>query len=147
MLKWIVIAVAIIAGSIMTYFYVNLENMQGNLHTLPPVEEQGTVRVLHAFQDGLHRLVGQLRLPHSCYSVTSDVMLDPKNAEVIIVALKTKDNILEQGFCSQITTSYPFDHHIEASQSAIITLTVDGKPTPIRIVETKWQSPKGVILN
>ncbi len=120
--------------------------MESDPTLLPPAQIINSVRVFHSHKDDIHRFTGQIKLPHSCFTVTSVVVQDPKIPNVVKLELTTKDNLLDQKFCSQFTTRYPFEVIADAPKDITTTLTVDGVNRPIQIVETDWVSPVGTTI-
>lgn len=147
MTKWLFLVVLVISGGIMTFLYVDLQRMEQNIDALPKPDAPNTIRVVHAFKDGIHRYSGQIKLPHSCFSVHTDALRDSVSAPLeLILAITTKDNLLEQAICSQITTRYPFEVIAEAPENVVATLRINDEERPIRIVETTWQSTGGATM-
>ncbi len=146
MSKWIALIVIIIAGSILGYLYIDLKNLELNPTELPVVEVPNTVRIVHSFSDGIHRYTGSIKLPHSCFSINTEIERDPKINGDIVLSITTKNNITEQSFCSQIPTRYQFETIIEAPEESHLVLRVDDIPRPTKIIETQWTNPTGTII-
>ncbi len=148
MTKWILIIVVLISGGIMGYLYVDLQRMEQNITTLPAPDAPNTIRIVHAFKDGVHRFSGQIKLPHSCYAVQTNALRDPVNAPLeLTIAVTTKNNLLEQAICSQITTRYPIEVIAEAPENVVSTLRIDDVEHPVRFVESTWQSSGGATMS
>lgn len=131
----------------MAYLYMDLQRMEQNVASLPKPDAPNTIRVVHAFKDGIHRYSGQIKLPHSCYSVQTDALRDSVSAPLeLVLAITTKDNLLDQAICSQITTRYPFEVIAEAPEDVVATLRINDEPRPVRIVEVTWQSTGGATM-
>lgn len=146
MLKWITFLVIIIAGSILSYFYIELKNLEETPTLLPPIETPNTVRIVHSFSDGIHRYTGNIKLPHSCYSLQTQMIQSPDLEKVVTLSIETKNSITEQRFCSQIPTRYQFETIADAPEDVHLILRVDGVVRPTSIKETAWTNPTGTII-
>lgn len=147
MTKWIALIVLIISGSILGYLYVELDKVRSGVIEAPPVELENTIHVVHSYKDGIHRYAGQIKLPHSCYSVGAEAIIPTDDTSKINIAITTKDNLLDEKICSSIRTRYPFEVIADAPQDIRTTLTIDSIPQPIKIVETNWQDSRGTQYN
>lgn len=147
MTKWIVIVVLIISGAILGYVYVQLNNMEPSTVTATQAEAPNTIHLVHSYKDGIHRFAGQIKLPHSCYAVTSEAVIPPDDPSKINIVLTTKDNLLNEKICLSITTRYPFEVIADAPQNITTTLTIDGVVQPIAMTETGWQDSQGTQYN
>ncbi len=140
--------VLIISGGILGYMYVQLEQGDNSVATsTAPIAERKSVRIFDGYNDGVHRYDGQIRLPHSCYSVSISIKPDPEDAHTAIITLVTKDNMLDLTLCVQIPTAYPFEEVYDAPADTAIRLMLNGKELPVHVIKTNWVSPKGNILN
>lgn len=146
MIKWIAFIVIIITGSILGYFYVELKTLEETPSELPLVANTNAVRIVHSFGDGIHRYTGYIKLPHSCYAITTETYKDLKQSNDVVVSITTKNNMTEQQFCSQISTRYQFEAVEDAPESARLILRVDGIVRPTTIIETDWTNPRGTII-
>ena len=147
MTKWIVLIVLIISGSILGYLYVELNKIESGTAALAPVEALNTIHVVHSYKDGIHRFAGQIKLPHSCYTVSPEAVSPSDDTSKINIALVTKDNLLSEKICSSIRTRYPFEVIADAPQDVTVTLTIDGIAQPIKLTETNWQDAQGTQYN
>ena len=147
MIKWIILVVLIVSGAILGYIYTQLSNTPTDTAALSQVEAPNTVHVIHSYKDGIHRFIGQIKLPHSCYSVKTDVLSDPKDPSVLVLSLTTKNNILDEKICANIQTRYPFEVIADAPEHIQTTMTIDGTEVPLRVTETQWQDSRGTVLN
>lgn len=147
MTKWIVIIVLVISGSILGYVYIQLNNVESGTSIPVPVEPENTIHIVHSYKDGIHRFAGQIKLPHSCYTVTADAVIPLDDTSKMNIALTTKDNLLSEKICSSIRTRYPFEVITDAQQNITTTLTIDGALQPIKITETNWQDSQGTQYN
>lgn len=145
--KWIVLLSVLIAGAGLWFVLMRPAVETGS--NVPPAVSlnPNALTIVHAFKDGVHRYDGILRLPHSCYDVTSEVVRNARNPDVLTLTLKTKDKMLEQNLCVKILTRYPFEIITDAPQDITTTLLVDGMNIPIKLIETEWTSPRGSVLN
>lgn len=146
MFKWIALSVIVIASGVLGYLYLSLKNLEMNPSEIPPIEAANTVRVFHSFNDGIHRYAGAIKLPHSCFSIDTQISYDGKEGRNIILSITTKDNILEERVCSQISTRYQFDNVVDAPESSSFLLYVDGVARPTKITEKSWANPRGTII-
>ena len=150
MTKWIIITSLFIALGIFGFFYRQAMNDSSlaDPDAAANVPAANEVVMVHSFNDGVHRYAGQLRLAHSCYSVTAETIGDPADHRIQHITLKVIDNMAKEGFCSQITTRYPFEVILDAPQDITTTLEVNGAVVTTKIVEVAWQNPKaGGYLN
>lgn len=147
MIKWIALVVLIVSASILGYLYVELNKISSGAVVAPPVELENTIHIVHSYKDGIHRYAGQIKLPHSCYSVDGEAIIPLDDPSKINIAITTKDNLLSEKICSSIRTRYPFEVIADAPQDIRTTLTIDGILQPIKIVETDWQDSQGTQYN
>lgn len=143
--KWIALCVLIISTSVLGYLYFELENVTGDtLPIVPRVDTTHALRVFHSYNSGEHRYMGEIKLPHSCYEIkVTEIASDPKDPTKYTITLKTTDRMLDVRLCAKIPTRYPFDVLITAPDKINTILIVNGVETPMRLVETAWQSPEG----
>lgn len=143
-----VLIVFIISGGILGYMYVQLEQGDNSVATTTaPIAERKSVRIFDGYNDGVHRYDGQIRLPHSCYSVSISIKPDPEDAHTVIIALVTKDNMLDLTLCVQIPTTYPFEEVYDAPADTGVRLTLNGSELPVHVMKTSWINPKGNTVN
>src|SRR3989344_645173 len=143
MTKWIILTVVIISGSIFGYFLLLAKPNT----TTPLRPESSVVTIRHSFKDGEHRYTGGIWLPHSCFAVTADIAHIPNDPTALLLTLATKDHLLDQLLCFQFSAPYQFEAYTEALEQSTLKLKVDGKDTPVNLVETMWQSGKGTLIN
>ena len=146
MIKWILTIVILISSAILGYMYVELEQISSTPEIIP-IPTTNTVRIVDAYSDGVHRFTGQVRLGHSCYSLDTAVHADPKDPNVVIITLTSKDKMLDQKLCAQIPTAYPFEEVFEGPSTMTARLVLDEKELPVRLIKTAWQSPGGDVTN
>jgi len=150
--KWIAFIVLLISGSLLGYFYYELERTSLEVETatttLPIIPKTSGIRLFHSYKDGIHRYTGEVKLPHSCYSLDTQVRRDPKDPTSLVVVLTSTDRMLEQRLCSKIQTGYSFEAVVETPDvnNLNVTLLLDGNDVPFHIVETQWQGAQGTIL-
>ncbi len=143
-----VLIVLIISGGILGYMYVQLGQGDGGATaTAAPIADSKAIRIFDGFNDGVHRYDGQIRLPHSCYSVVVSIKPDTENSGTVIISLVATDKMLDLTLCAQIPTAYPFEDVYDAPVDTPIRLMLNGKELPVRVVKTNWVNPKGDILN
>ncbi len=143
-----VITVLIISGGILGYMYVQLQQSDSSVATTtPPIANSKSVRIFDGFNDGVHRYDGQIRLPHSCYSVGISMKPDTDNPATAIISLVATDKMLDLSLCAQIPTTYPFEEVYDAPADTAVRLMLNGKELPVHVVKTTWVNPKGDILN
>ena len=143
-----VLVVFITSGGILGYMYLQLEqSSSGAATSIAPVATSKAVRIFDGFNDGVHRYDGQIRLPHSCYSVAISIKPDIENPGTVIINLVTTDNMLDLTLCAQLPTAYPFEEVYDAPLDTAVRLMLNGKELPVRVVKTSWVNPKGYIMN
>ena len=150
MTKWIIITSLLITLGIFGFFYMQSlkDSGLGDPDAATNLPAANEIPMVHSFNDGVHRYGGQLKLAHSCYSVTAETIGDPADHRVQRITLKVVDNMAKEGFCSQIVTRYPFEVILDAPEDITTTLEVNGAVVPTKIVEVAWQNPKaGGYLN
>lgn len=147
MLKWIIAIAFVITAVILGVLYVEIKKMEQDPDLIPiSAQKKDRVPLVHAYVDGIHRYVGELKLPHSCFSVSTEVLRDPKDPLLAHIRVTTKDNMLEERICSRFTTGYAFETLIDAPEELTIVLFVDDKETRYIEQRSTWQSPKGTII-
>jgi hypothetical protein len=145
--KWIALFVFIISSSVLAYLYVELQSVSSETLPIVPIVNSRTLRVFHSYESGEHRYMSEIKLPHSCYELDiQDTRPDPKDLTKHTIVVKGIDRMLDLRLCVKISTRYQFDILIPAPENITTSLLVNGVPTPIRIVETPWQSPQGKSL-
>lgn len=147
MTKWIVFFALIVSGSILGYMFYSLQQNSIEAEGPAPSVSIGAIRIVDGFKDGIHRLSGTVKLPHSCYSVKTDSIVDANDASKVILTLTSRDNMLDQSVCAKIRTRYPFETIIEAQKDITIRLVLDGAEFPVVVAQTDWQNPSGSIIN
>lgn len=63
------------------------------------------------------------------------------------ISILTTDNITKNRVCAMYATRYSFDVLAEAPEGSEYEMTIDDKKQEIRIVNTKWTSSAGTIIN
>lgn len=147
-MKWVIAFTIVIAAGIMGYFYVGL--MKDTAKPTVAVSNATSTRSIpmyHAFKDGEHRFSGQIPLPHSCYILDAEAIHDPKNHNIVTIALKTQDKMLDQAICAQIKTNYPFQVLAEGPQDIDIRASFNGEDIGVKLTDTEWQSTAGTYIN
>ncbi len=143
-----VLIVFIISGGILGYMYTQLEQTDGSQATsTAPIALSKAVRIFDGYNDGVHRYDGQIRLPHSCYSVAISIKPDLETPGTIIISLVTTDKMLDLTLCAQLPTAYPFEEVYDAPADTPVRLMLNGRELPVHVVKTNWVNPKGDILN
>lgn len=147
MSKWIALFVLLISSSILGYLYFQLENTTSDTQPILPQIATRTLRVFHSFDSGEHRYIGEIKLPHSCYELNvTEVASDPRDPTIYTITLTSIDRMLDMRLCAKIPTRYPFDVLITAAPNITTSLVVNGVETPMRLIESMWQNPKGSTL-
>ncbi len=98
----------------------------------PTPEDESPMRVdaVHFFNDGQHTIVGELLLPTPCHLIKDDVTVGESMPEQVKIALSLINNA---DTCAQVLTPQRFSVSFTASQYAVITVTVDGKPVTLNL--------------
>ena len=128
-----------LGGALWTYFIygpknISLSSREGTVAS----QLEGQIPIIHAYNDGIHRFTGTIRLPHSCYALHASTTYVPGNTEspgAIEVALITTDLETGERTCFSIPTSYAFDVAEEGLRDATLRVTVNGEPTLFRLTE------------
>ncbi len=118
-------------------------------HTPPPVEKVGkdVIAVTHMYKDGTQRYVGEVKLPHSCYSIRQEFVRDPMDDTRGTIVITSTDKLLEMRVCSSISTGYAFDVLTDSEKPLTVTLTLDGVEKTISVRDRPWQSARGTTVN
>ncbi len=140
MTKWLIIITLAITLGIFGFLY-SQSTHQSTATDQAETQSGNGIPVVHSFKDGVHHYSGQLKLAHSCYTVTAETQGDPADAKNQHIILSVVNNMAHEGFCSQIVTRYPFDVILDAPEDVNTTLMVNGALVPINIHETTWQNP------
>lgn len=146
-MKWVIIITIIFSGSILGYMYYEMEKISAGNAQLSVVPNPNSVRIVDGYRDGIHRLSGTVKLPHSCYSVKTDTVIDKDDHSKVTIILTSKDNILDQPVCAQIRTRYPFETIVETQQAISVQLILDDVELPVIVNQTDWMDPSGNIIN
>ncbi len=150
--KWIAFIVLLISASLLGYFYYELErtSFENEIPStiVPTIPKASEIRIFHSFKDGIHRYTGDVKLPHSCYSLDTGVIRNAKDPSSVTVVLTSTDRMLEQRLCAKIQTNYSFEALVDTPNISTLHLTVklDGDDLPFRLVETQWQGAQGTML-
>ena len=139
-MKWIVLAVLLISGTILGFLYYSIKDMERNPDKLPLPVSEDALTIAHAYKDGAHRFAGYMYLPNSCHDVRASIVRDGKISENFELRVTTRDKQLETAFCSQLRTRYYFHVLEEGPELYNLKFYVSGKEHPYKLVEGKWQS-------
>lgn len=148
--KVVAFLAVIVAGGALAFLYYELQTAP--LSTEPSVYvttvADRSVKVVHAFQDGIHRYSGSFRLPHSCYEVTKAAVRDPLDPDRVDVLLQftTKDRSADFKPCAEYATTYPFELMVDTEEHAAVRAEIDGKQVSLRVTESTWLSPRGTVV-
>jgi hypothetical protein len=147
-MKWIISIAIVVSVGVMAYFYVMLEKNAGDQSVVVQTATSSrSISIIHAYKDGEHRFVGQIKLPHSCYSLTSDASHDPKDPSSITVRLTSVDKMLDQTLCAKIPTNYPYQVVTDGPEKIEVHATLNDEDLGVRLTETDWQSSAGTYIN
>ena len=147
MTKFIIAIAVVVSGVILAFMYVEIEKMKQDPSRIPAsVEMKDKVLLVHSFRDGIHRYFGEIKLPHSCYGVSANILQDPNDPTAARILVVTKDRMLEENFCSQFSTGYPFELVVDAPEDLHVTTFVDAKEVEHVEQKVDWQSPRGVLI-
>lgn len=145
-MKWMFLLVLIIAGGILSFLYINLDKA-GVAPATPGLDSSTKeVVVIHSFKDGTHRFSGEIKLPHSCYSIDADTAIDPKKINTLTIQITTRDRSREWSPCANFATGYEFSVIADASEDVSYSLEVDGKQQRMSARESKWESSTGTVV-
>lgn len=83
------------------------------------------VTVRDTFRKGVHTIIGAVRAPNACTSVTASAALEGSASSTarILLALSVPE---DQGICLQVPTDIPFQVSVTAPAEVPITTTVNG---------------------
>lgn len=147
MMKFVLVIVAVLSAAVLAVMYVEIEKMKRDPSRIPvTVGKEEKILILHSFRDEIHRYIGEIKLPHSCYRISTDVIRDPKVRSIARIAVTTDDRMLEEKICAKISTRYAFEAIVDAPEDLQVTLFIDGKETAFVEEKTQWQSPKGTLV-
>lgn len=147
MIKWLILFTVLVSGSILGYMYYEMNKISSGGPRAIVIQDPNAIRIVDGWKDGIHRLSGTIKLPHSCYSVKTDSSIDRNDPSKVTLAITSKDNILDQPICAKIRTRYPFETIVETQKEITIFLSVDGASIPVIVSQTDWQNPSGNIIN
>ncbi|OGZ05121.1 MAG: hypothetical protein A2845_02250 [Candidatus Lloydbacteria bacterium RIFCSPHIGHO2_01_FULL_49_22] len=147
MMKWPFFIVLAISGGILWYLYTNLDNSALTSNGTATSGIQSVIAVTHSYQDGVHRFSGEIKLSHSCYSIDTQTVSDPKSEDRLVIKITTTDHFLERSTCAKFSTRYEFQVIAEAPKDVAYTLQVDGKELPIRTSNVDWNNPNAFFVN
>ncbi|KKU79074.1 MAG: hypothetical protein UY04_C0018G0010 [Parcubacteria group bacterium GW2011_GWA2_47_7] len=145
MYKWIFLIVLIISGGILWLLYTNIDKLEKTPGEVP-VSSANIVRITHSFKDEVHRFTGEIKLPHSCYAIKTEIVPDSTKENALVISITSTDRMLAQSICMNLPTRYPFEVITEAPEDVNYELRVDGKILSIRVTEVDWASAEGTLL-
>lgn len=140
--KWLALIVLLLSSVVLGFLYLEAQNTSVDFQAPDPK----AVRVVHSFQDGVHRYSGGITLPHSCYDVNLDEAPQESTTHHIL-KLTAIDRMLDQRLCAKIPTRYPFETVIDAPENITTSMMVNNIPVPIILIESGWVNPKGTLVN
>lgn len=143
MFKRVVLISSVITALLLGAFFIWLDSTPPSVKDTAPKD---VIAVTHLSKDGIQRYVGEIVLPHSCFTITQDLKRDPLDEGRGTIAIQTTDKLLEMRVCSSIPTQYPFDVVGEYDKPINVRLTVDGIERPIVLRERPWQSARGTVV-
>jgi hypothetical protein len=147
MLKWVILSAIVIGGGTLAFFNWQIQKMEADPSKIPAnVVSEGGIRLFHAFNSGVHRYVGEVKLPHSCFSLSSEVVRDQRQQSTALIKLHSTDKRLERTVCSGFSTPYGFDVLIEAPADLSVSVQLNGKPLRVTLVQTAWESGVGTVI-
>lgn len=84
---------------------------------------------IHSFENGTHRLNGEVDLPTPCHTLVHEVMIAESFPEQVTINFETEvdDDIV----CAQVITPAQFDITFEASEEATIRTRFNGTSVPL----------------
>jgi|GEM_PF-4090088 len=140
MVKWIVFIVLVLSGAALSFFYLQIKDLEKNPAKLPTAVAADAVTLAHAYRDGAHRYAGIISLPNSCHTVNARVVRDSKFPENFELRVETKDMQLETAFCSQLRSRYQFSVLEEGPEKINLRLLINGKEREYKLSEGQWQN-------
>jgi hypothetical protein len=138
----------LLSVAVMGFLYYKLNaNTAPETVVVSTVETTRSISIIHAYKDGEHRFIGQIRLPHSCFALNVEANHDKYDPSIISIDLTGTDKMLDETLCANIPTYYPFEIITEASQDIAIHATYNGEPLRVKLTDTSWQSSAGTYIN
>lgn len=92
------------------------------------------VPIGHSYMNGTHTFSGKIMLPTPCHQLFSDVQIAESFPEQVVINF-TITNKTEK--CAQVITPEPFNVSFQASESAVVRMTLNGKEMAYRNVPQK----------
>jgi hypothetical protein len=143
MLRWIIAISLLISAAIAGFFYWEIQKNEGELPSYAPLRTttvgEEVITIHHAFQDGVHKFSGRIRLPHSCYAVDPVITKDKAEPSKMLMTLHIEDHMLDLKVCVQLPTTYEFETIAEGDRAITLSLNIGGKNRPIVLNEVPWQ--------
>lgn len=131
----------------MGYVYIGFNKTPVEVPVVATTTPTETITVAHAYKDGEHRFIGQVKLPDSCYAFNAEAIHDQKRQNVIIIVLNASDKKINQSQCSQLPTFYPFQVLSDGAEDSIIEAKLNGEKINLNLKTTEWQSSTGTYFN
>jgi hypothetical protein len=145
MWKAILILGLIFGGALIAVMYTVVnEDVHGGI--IPPTGSPlQTVALTAQYQNGVHRYYGEVKLPHSCYSLDRSIGQSPDDPNIIRITLVSKDKTGQLSPCAQVTTGYPFDLFFPGRKDMRPEILLDGNILPLVVTEREWGTGRPII--
>jgi hypothetical protein len=148
MMKWIIVIASILTGIILVFLYKNIDKMLADPGTIPETVQVDDKRIflIHAYQDEVHRYGGELRLPHSCFAISTNVITDAKEKNTAKAFVTTEDRMLDTKICAQIPSKYQFEFQVDAPENLSLKLYVNDEEREFTERRVQWNSASGTFI-
>lgn len=147
MAKWIIIIALVISAGVLGYTYQVLQNTPIDTPIETKITATSTVNLYHSSIGGVNHWIGSIKLPHSCYTLDQNAIVDPNHPTSVSLTLVSHNHMLDTKICAQIWTKYDFDMVAESQNVfSTVSLTIDGQPLPFKMYETFSQNTEGTYM-
>lgn len=143
--KRIFIIVFLITAGIFGFFYYDLNYSEKSMVVGDGASTSETVfTARHYYKDGVHKLLGEITLPHSCYEVNKRIQKTSNFPEKFTVIIVATDHFLDQPVCANFRTKYPFVLVFEADENVEVAAVLNSEPIRVELTrQGDWFDPKG----
>lgn len=105
--------------------------------------DDNTIYVVHTYEDGLHRLEGELTVPTPCHEVDIETRIAESYPEQVMIDFTIVPP--EEGrVCTQVLTDKRFTVEYRASEDAIINAALNGESV-VLLIDDKAGTLKQIV--